>query len=75
LQRGGYAYHIFVIRVANKSRSFKEAEEWNERQYREMTPNERIAALRVLQRRVYGPNPPDVREGRFVAILRLKRVD
>jgi len=27
-----------------------------------MTPNERIAASRVLQRRVYGPNPPDVRE-------------
>jgi hypothetical protein len=62
-----------VFRVANKSRSFKEAEEWNKRQYREMTPNERIAASRIPQRGVYGPNPPDAREGRFGAIMGLKR--
>jgi hypothetical protein len=51
-----------VDRIAKKSRSFREAEEWNIQQYREMTPNERIAASRILQRKVYGPNPPDVRE-------------
>jgi hypothetical protein len=51
-----------VDRIAKKSRSFKEAEEWTRRQYREMTPGERIAVARELQRRVFGPNPPDVRE-------------
>jgi hypothetical protein len=60
-QQGEFGYNVVVIRAGNKSRSFKEAEEWNRRQYREMSPNERIAASRVLRRKVYGPNPPDVR--------------
>jgi hypothetical protein len=55
-------YSFRVIRIGKKSRSFKEAEEWTNKQYREMTPDERIAASRILQRKVYGPNPPDVRE-------------
>ena len=49
-------------RIVNISRTFKEADEWTKRQYREMTPNERIKVARELQRKVYGPNPPDVRE-------------
>jgi len=54
-------------RTANKSRNFKEADEWTKRQYREMTPNERIAVSRELQRKAYGPNPPDVRESHRAA--------
>jgi hypothetical protein len=49
-------------RTVNKSRNFKEADEWTKRQYREMTPDQRLAVARELQRRVYGPNPPDIRE-------------
>lgn len=51
-----------VKHVANKSKSFKEAEEWDRQQQREMTPSERIAVVRELQRRVYGADAPDVRE-------------
>ena len=49
-------------RIVNKARSFKEADEWDKRQHREMTVAERFAVLSELKRRVYGPNPPDVRE-------------
>jgi hypothetical protein len=49
-------------RVAKKFSNFKEAEEWTIRQYREMTPDERLAAARELQRRFFGPNQPDIRE-------------
>jgi hypothetical protein len=30
-----------------------------------MTPDERLALLRELQQRVYGPNSPDVRESQL----------
>jgi len=49
-------------KIVNKARNFKEAEEWDKRQYREMTVAERFAIASELKRRVYGPNPPDVRE-------------
>lgn len=42
-------------RVAHKSKSFKEADEWDVRQQLAMTPQQRIDAARALQRRVYGP--------------------
>ncbi len=48
-------------RVVHKSKSFREADLWTLAQYREMTPDERIAAARVLQRSVYGKDLPDVR--------------
>jgi len=54
-------YRPSMIRVGKKSRSFQEAEQWNLQQYREMSPNERIAVVRALQRKVFGPNTPDVR--------------
>jgi hypothetical protein len=50
-----------MIRLGKKSRSFKAAEQWNLQQYREMSPNERISVARALQRKVFGPNAPDVR--------------
>jgi len=49
-------------RIVYKARSFKDAESWTLRQYRSMTPDERIAAARELQRRFYGSACPDVRE-------------
>jgi hypothetical protein len=49
-------------RIVHKARSFKEADEWDKRQHQQMTPDERFAIARELQRRVFGPNPPDVRE-------------
>jgi hypothetical protein len=58
-------------RIVNKSRTFKEADEWTRRQYREMTPNERIKVARELQCKVYGPNPPDAREGRIASKRKL----
>jgi hypothetical protein len=57
-------------RIVNISRTFKEADEWTKRQHREMTPNERMAVAWELKLRAYGPNPPDVREGRYVSIIR-----
>jgi hypothetical protein len=58
-------------RIVNISRTFKEADEWTKRQYREMTPNERIKVARELQRKVYGPNPPDVRASGWSAKIRM----
>ena len=49
-------------RIVHKSTSFEEAKEWDIRQQLAMTPEERLNAAKELQRRVYGPNPIDVRE-------------
>jgi hypothetical protein len=51
-----------LAREAHKSTSFKDADEWTKRQYQAMSCDERIHAARLLQRRVFGANPPDVRE-------------
>ena len=53
---------MMITREANKSSSFKDADEWTKRQYQSMSCDERIQAARLLQRRVFGANPPDVRE-------------
>ena len=57
-----YFIEVMLTREAHKSTSFKEADEWTKRQYRAMSCDERIQAARLLQRRVFGANPPDVRE-------------
>jgi hypothetical protein len=49
-------------RIVHKSRGFREAEAWDREQQRKMTPQERILAVRELQRRVYGSNGKGVRE-------------
>jgi len=41
-------------RVVHKSKSFKEADEWDVRQQLAMTPQQRIDAARALRLRVYG---------------------
>jgi hypothetical protein len=49
-------------RVVNKSRTFEEAEAWERRQYREMTPVERMRAAREIKNRLFPGKQPDVRE-------------
>ncbi len=48
--------------VVNIAKSFAEAERWDIEQQIRMTPNERLAVLRVLKDRVYGLDTKDVRE-------------
>ena len=49
-------------RIANKARSFEEAEEWDRKQYQEMTPNERMEAAADIKKRVFPGYCPDIRE-------------
>ena len=49
-------------RIINKSKSFKEAEQWDILQHIRMRPEERQAAAARLRERVYGTDLPDVRE-------------
>jgi len=49
-------------RIVHKSKNYKDADWWDIKQQKEMTPEERQAAAKELKRRVYGENPPDVRE-------------
>lgn len=54
-------------RIVNKSKSFAEADEWDRKQYSEMTSEERFAIAEVLKRCVYGHNIPDVRTERLAS--------
>jgi len=49
-------------KIINKSKTFKEAEEWDILQQIEMTPEERQRAAAELRRRIYGDDAPDVKE-------------
>jgi len=49
-------------RIINKSKSFKDAEQWDILQHIRMRPEERQAAAARLRERVYGTDVPDVRE-------------
>lgn len=49
-------------RILHKSRSFKEAEEWDIQQQISMAPQKRLQAAKILRERVFGKNTPDVRE-------------
>jgi hypothetical protein len=48
-------------RIVNKSKSFREAADWDIQQHVAMTPQERIRTARLLQKKVY-PDAKDVRE-------------
>ena len=50
-------------RVALKTRSFEEADRWDREQSWSLSSDERLRILKILQERVYGKNPPDVRAG------------
>ena len=49
-------------RIVNIAKSFEEAEQWDIEQNLAMTPDERLDAAKELKERVYGKNPPDVRD-------------
>ena len=49
-------------RIVHKTKSFKEAKDWDIRQYLLMSPQERMEIARILKSRVYPPPNPDVRE-------------
>jgi len=48
-------------RIVHKSTSFEEAQEWDIQQALEMSPEERLAAAKVLRDRFYSTDSPDVR--------------
>lgn len=49
-------------RVCNKAKNFKKAEEYDILQNLRMSAEERQTVAKELRIRVYGENPPDVRE-------------
>ncbi|MGC8654498.1 MAG: hypothetical protein ACP5US_10970 [Candidatus Kryptoniota bacterium] len=51
-------------RVVNKTRSHKDAVQWDLLQQLEMTPSQRQEIARELKQRFYGTDNPDVRESR-----------
>jgi hypothetical protein len=61
-----------VERVAQKSRSFAEAREWETEQYRSMSVEERRSIARALRHRYYGDDNPDVRAA-FAGVRRKSR--
>ena len=48
--------------IAQKSRNFKEAEEYDIKQHIQMSPSERQSAAKKLRERYFGKNPPDLRD-------------
>ena len=64
----GWVYQVSIPewrvmeRVFQKSRNFKEAEDWDILQHVRMTSAQRQEAARQLRDRVYGKDAPDVRE-------------
>jgi len=49
-------------RIVHVSGDHAEAREWDRRQHRQMTPDERRAVAKALRERVHGKDAPDVRE-------------
>ena len=49
-------------RVANKARSFAEADEWEIHQHLSMTPQERMRAAKLIKERLFPGKNPDIRE-------------
>ena len=51
-----------VERIVKKSRSFRQADQWNVKQCVALTPQERIQIAHALRRRAYPRLAKDVRE-------------
>jgi hypothetical protein len=47
--------------VVHKAKSFKEADEWDIQQQVSMTPEQRLAAAKVLRDRAYPSDTKDIR--------------
>jgi len=54
-------------RVANKARSFREADEWEIQQHLSMTPQERMRAAKLLKERMF---PGKSRHPRMASITK-----
>lgn len=50
-------------RVVKKFKNYQEAEAWEIEQALNMTPDERLSIARELQKRIFGKDIPDIREG------------
>ncbi|MEL6616735.1 MAG: hypothetical protein AAFQ43_13415 [Bacteroidota bacterium] len=48
-------------RTVNRAASHEEADAWDREQHASMTPDERRRVARVLKRRAYPPDAPDIR--------------
>lgn len=55
-------YAPCMERIAHKARTFAEAEAWDRKQYRAMSPVERMRVAREIKKRVFPGKQPDVRE-------------
>lgn len=55
-------------RIVHIARSFEEADQWDREQSRSLTPRERQEIARVLRKRAFGDECPDVRESGAVHI-------
>ena len=51
-----------MIRIAHKSKDFREAENWEKQEAWKMSPDQRFAIAKALQEKVYGIAVKDVRE-------------
>ena len=59
--RYGSLMMVGMERIVHKAMSFEEAQEWDIQQVVQMSPEERMAAAKVLRDRFYPPDSPDVR--------------
>ena len=62
---------VGMERVANRARTFSEADEWDRKQYLATTPEERYAIAAELKRRAYGDAVPDIRAERVASKRKL----
>jgi len=62
---------IGMERVANKARTFSEADEWDRKQYLATTPEERYAIAAELKHRACGDAAPDIRASRLASKRKL----
>jgi hypothetical protein len=59
--QGFIFYDADVQRVVHKCLTFQEADDWDIRQQRLLTPSQRFRIARALRRKVFGASCPDVR--------------
>ncbi len=55
-------YNLSMKRVVKKFKNFKEAEQAEIEEQISMTPQQRQQIAKMLKEKIYGKNPPDVRE-------------
>lgn len=53
--------HFTMERTVHKARTFEAAADWDRRQHVQLSPQERLRAARMLKRRAFPADVPDVR--------------